>query len=95
MLIVREIFKAKPGQASKLARLFKSGFGKGSNVRVMTDIVGDYNTVVIEMEVSNLDEFEKYLEDYKSGKDPEMVKEMQSYTEMYINGRREIFKVLD
>ena len=27
MIIIREVFVAKPGQASKLAKLFKKGFG--------------------------------------------------------------------
>ena len=51
MLIIREVFTAKPGQASKLAKLFKKAMGGESNVRIMTDLVGEYNTVVIEMQI--------------------------------------------
>jgi hypothetical protein len=59
MLIIREVFTAKPGQASKLAKLFKKSFASDSNVQVMTDLAGEYNTVVMEMQVENLAEFER------------------------------------
>ncbi len=100
MLIVREVFRAKPGQASKLAKLFKRGFGGDPNMRIMTDMVGDYNTVVVEMPVASLAEFEKQMEEYKSGKpdpkmDPNVAEEMSKYTEMYLSGRREIFQVVE
>ena len=99
MFIIREVFTAKPGHASKLAKLFKKAFGAEPNARVMTDVVGNYNTVVVEMQVKSLAEFEKQMEDYKSGKpdskmDPKVAEEMSRYTEMYETGRREIFKIL-
>ena len=100
MLIVREVFTAKPGQASKLAKLFRKGFGTEPGVRVMTDMVGNYNTVVVEMPCNNLAEFEKEMEEYKSGKpdpkmDPKVAEEMSHYTEMYLTGRREIYQVVE
>lgn len=100
MIVVREVFTAKPGQASKLAKLFKKVFGSDPGSRVMTDLAGDYNTVVVEMTVGTLAEFEKQMEEYRSGKpdpkmDPAVAQEMSKYTEMYLTGRREIFRVLD
>jgi len=100
MLIIREVFTAKPGQASKLAKLFKKAFGNDPKVLVMTDMVGNYNTVVIEMRANKLADFEKEMEDYKSGKpdpkmDPKTQEEMSKYTEMYLNGRREIFQIVE
>ena len=49
MLIVREVFVAKPGCASKLAALFKETvqMGWAGNCRVMTDMTGDFNRVVL------------------------------------------------
>jgi hypothetical protein len=99
MLIVREVFIAKPGQASKLAKLFRKGFPVDQNTRVMTDLVGDYNTVVVEMQAESLAEFERQMEEYKSGKpdpkmDPKVAEEMSKYTEMYLTGRREIFQIV-
>ncbi len=63
MLIVREVITAKPGQASKLAKLFKKVFASDPTAIVMTDMVGNYNTVVVEMKVKNLIEFEKQIEE--------------------------------
>lgn len=99
MLRIREIFTAKPGQASKLATLFRRGF-KDENMRVMTDMVGPYNTVIVEMDVKSLSEFERQMEEYASGKpdptmDPAVAEEMSKYTDMYLTGRREIYKIIE
>jgi len=97
MLIVREVFTAKPGQASKLSKLLKKAFSFDPNMpkfRVMTDLVGNYNTVVVEVETESLEKFEKQMKDYKKGKiDPKMAEEMSKYTEMYLYGKREIFQI--
>ncbi len=100
MLLIREVFVAKPGQAGKLAKLFKKTMAEPMKARVMTDMVGPYNTVIMEMEVPSLSEWEKMMEQYKSGKpDPNMSQEdmeaMKNYTEMYTKGRREIYQILD
>jgi hypothetical protein len=100
MILIREVFTAKPGQASKLAKLFKKGFGNDPAMRVMTDLAGEYNTVIVEMPVKNLAEWEKQMEEYKSGKpnpnmDPKVAEEMSKYTEMYLTGRREIYQVIE
>jgi hypothetical protein len=100
MLIIREVFTAKPGQASKLAKLFKKAFATEPNSRVMTDMVGNYNTVIVEMQVKSLAEFEKQMEEMKSGKpdpkmDPDIAQELSKYTEMYLTGRREIYQIVE
>lgn len=100
MIIIREVITAKPGQASKLAKLFRKVFSGQQGVQVMTDLVGNYNTVVVEMPVKNLAEFEKQMEEVKSGKpdpnmDPKVAEEMSHYTEMYQTGRREIYQTVD
>ncbi len=93
MLIVREVFIAKPGQASKLAKLMKSVMdGMPTKCRVMTDLTGDFNRVVLETEVGSLAELENRLQEY--GKDEKMKEKMKGYTDMYLTGSREIFSVL-
>ena len=99
MLIVRDVFTAKPGQATKLARLFSKVFGNEPQARVMTDLIGPYNTVVLEMTVKDLSEFERHMEEYRTGKmnptmDPKVAEEMSNYTEMWQTGRREVFQLL-
>jgi hypothetical protein len=96
--LLREIFTAKPGMAGKLAKLFKKGFAKTPKMRIMTDMTGPYNTVVVEMEIDSLAEWERNIENMKSGKpdpnmNPEVAEEMSKYTDMYLTGRREIFKI--
>jgi len=100
MLIVREIFTAKPGQASKLAKLFRAMSIGEPNMRVLTDFVGNYNTVIMESQVKDLAEFEKQMEEYKTKKpdpkmDPKDLEAMSKYTEMYLTGKREIFQVVE
>jgi hypothetical protein len=100
MLIIREIFTAKPGMASKLAKLFSKAWTGTPKPRVLTDLVGSFNTVVIETEIKSLAEWEKMMESYKKGvpdshMDPKMAEEMSKYTEMYLTGRREIYQVIE
>jgi hypothetical protein len=100
MLIVRDIFTAKPGQASKLAKVFKKVFGNDPSVRIMTDLVSDFNTVIMEHEVSSISDYEKLLEHYRSGKPaphmaPDAFEVMKGYTDMYISGRRDILQIID
>ena len=100
MYIIREIFTAKPGNAGKMAKLMKKAFKGDTSARVMTDMVGPYNTVVVETEVESLAKWEQMMLDMKAGKpdpnmDPEAMKEMAGYTEMYMKGRREIYQLLD
>ena len=95
MYVVRETFTAKPGMASKLAKLFRemSQEMPGPRSRVLTDFIGPYNTVVWEVEVKEIAEFEKMMKEYSSK--PELGKKMTGYTEMYMSGKREIFRVVE
>lgn len=99
MYIIREVFTAQPGQGSRLAKLFKH-MSKEMGGTVMTDMVGPYNTVVMEMQVESLAEWEQEMMKHRSGQgekptDPEVAKEMEHYHEMYQSGRREIYQVVD
>ena len=95
MYVIRETFTAKPGMASKLARMFRemSKDMPGPRSRVLTDFIGPYNTVVWEMEVKEIAEFEKLMKEY--AEKPDMGKQMAGYTEMYTTGKREIYRVVD
>jgi hypothetical protein len=94
MIIVREHFIAKPGQASKLAKLLQEAqkaFG-ATTCRIMTDITGDFNQVVMETEVESLGAFESRMQEY--GKNTAARDKMKGYTDMYITGGRQIYQVL-
>jgi hypothetical protein len=65
-------------------------------MRVMTDFAGErYWTIVAEMEVSSLDEFEKMMQG--TGQNAEDLKEMErlmeGYHDLVESGRREIYKI--
>ena len=95
MIIVQETFVAKPGNASKLAKLFKESMSADKHFRqVMTDMTGQYNRVVALFEYNDMDEFNKSYQEMMNPP-PEMKKameKMQGYTEMYQTGSREIFR---
>lgn len=106
MYIIREVFTAKPGQAGKLAKLFKKMadvMPAEGKARVMTDTFGEYNTVIMEMEVPTLTEWEQEMEKYRKGEpdpnmeklDEETKKQMAGYADMYTHGRREIFRLTE
>jgi hypothetical protein len=47
MIIVHDVFICKPGNASKVAKLFKESMKGEKNVSVMTDVTGQYHRVVM------------------------------------------------
>lgn len=96
MIIVNDIFICKPGNASKIAKLFKEWgdvVPKG-NVKVMTDMTGQFHRVII---ASSFDSLSAYEEEMKNmGQTPEEQKMMEKFkdmNEMYVSGSREILKV--
>lgn len=92
MIIVRDVLIAKPGQASKLAQRMKEVWGS-RGVKVMTDMTGVFNKVVMESELQDLASWEKMMQDYRN--DSEINKGMTGYTEMYQSGKREIYQVVE
>ena len=94
MIVVRNSFVAKPGQAGKLAAHLKemAAVGNLRNARVLTDLTGDFNHVVMEHEVESLSEFEEMFKRYSS--DPEVREKAKGYTELWNTGRRELFRVV-
>jgi len=95
MLIIRDILTAKPGQASKLAKLMKEVMGADPKFkgRILTDMVANYNTVVIEAEVESLTEWEKWMEEYMQKPPAGTAEKMSGYTDMYLTGKREVYRV--
>jgi hypothetical protein len=94
MIVVRNTFTAKPGKAGKLATHLKemAALGQLRNARVMTDLVGDFNTVVMEHEVESASDFEALLARY--GSDPKMREKAGAYLEFWETGKRELFRIV-
>jgi len=96
MIIVHDIFICKPGNASKLAKMFKEGMtGNNELVHIMTDMTGQFNKVVMVSKHENLSAYEQSWEKYKEDTEAmkKMTESMKGYHEMYLTGSREIYQV--
>jgi hypothetical protein len=93
MMVVRNCFVAKPGNASKLAAQLKemaAEFGL-PRARILTDVTGDFNRVVMEFEVENAAEFEARNREYSTSE--ALREKMKGYTELWNTGHREILRI--
>jgi len=99
MIIVHDIFVCKPGNASKVAKLFKENMvgsesGQGGGIYVMTDMTGQYHRVIVASTHKDLADYEantkKWSEDTPENK--KMMEAMKGMNEMYVSGSREIYK---
>jgi hypothetical protein len=94
MIIVHDIFIAKPGNGSKLAKMFKEAMADRKNVSIMTDVTGQFNRVVVASWYGSLAEWEKEVDGYMNPT-PEMkaaMEKMKGYADMYMSGSREIYR---
>lgn len=96
MIIVHDIFVCKPGNASKLAKLFKEVMvDYKSTTHILTDVTGQYNRVIIVSQFESLTDYEESWKREEADKEAmkKMAEKMAGYTDMYLTGSREIFRV--
>jgi hypothetical protein len=62
------------------------------NARVLTDVTGQFNRVVMEHSIESLSELEARLQRY--GTDPAIKEKMKGYTELWETGSRELLRVV-
>jgi hypothetical protein len=95
MYLIRDVFQSKPGKAKDLVKIFKAVnkympaevIGKS---KVMTDVVSNYWTVVLEVEVESLNFWEKMSGFSQKAEVKEIMKDYMTLVE---GGHREIFKI--
>ncbi len=94
MIVVRNSFTAKPGQAGKLAAQLKEMATAGNlpDHRILTDVTGGFNQVVLEYVVESVAEFEAMNKKYTS--DPEIREKAKGYTDHWMTGSRELLRVV-
>jgi len=96
MIIVHDTFICKPGNASKLAKMFKEYMGNEPEMLyVMTDMTGQWHRVISVSQHESLTAYEKSWEKMANPTE-EMKKQMEKFkdmNDMYVSGNREIFKV--
>lgn len=92
MIIVRNVFIAKPGQASQLAAQFKSAAAaaKMPRHRVLTDLTGDFNRVILEYEVETIAGFGEQMKEYATS--DILRSALKGYTDLYLTGTRELLQ---
>jgi len=101
MLRIREIMYCKPGKVRPLVEKFLAMQKIGEKIgmpkmRIMTDFCAEqYWTVVSEMDVNNMAEFEKFMGSPQGS--PEDLKKleeiMKGYHDLVERGKREIYKL--
>lgn len=101
MYLIREVMYCKPGKVRAMTEKFvalsklneKLGMPK---MRIMTDFSAEqYWTVIAEMEVADLGEFEKMMSNPQGSNDDMKKFEeiMKGYHDLVDHGKREIYKV--
>ena len=97
MYQIREVFNAKPGKAKDLVKMFKQAaphFEKTEgvkNVKVLTDIVSTYWTVILESETEDLGGFFSNLRNATMS--DELKEIMKGYMDCVEGGKREVFMI--
>jgi len=93
MIIIRNCFVAKPGHASKLAVQLKEAAAAAAipKHRVLTDLTGDFNRVILEYEAENVAEFEARMKQYMT--DEVFREKMKGYTDLWMTGSRELLQI--
>lgn len=101
MYVIREIMYCKPGKVRPLIEKFKAMNDLSAKVgmprmRILTDFAAEqYWTLVAEMEVQSIEEFERMMSS-PAGSEEDMKKFeeiMKGYHDLVDRGKREIFKV--
>ncbi len=97
MIIVHDTFVCKPGNASKLAKLFKewADVRVKKNTAIMTDMTGQYNRIVVAATYESLAEYEQEQKTMgqESPEEKAVMEKFKDMNDMYDTGSREIFKV--
>jgi len=101
MLLIREVLYCKPGKVRPLLEKFQAMNKLGARtgmppMRLLTDFCAErYWTLIAEMEVKSLEEFERLMQG--AGLSSEDAKEFESimkgYHDLVEHGRREIYKI--
>ena len=93
MLLIRNVFQCKPGQAKALVNMFKETMSRADmkRARVLTDVAASFWTVVFETEAETLGAWEQEFEKMSARAD--LRKPMEGYMNLVEGGHREIYRI--
>jgi hypothetical protein len=99
MIVVRNVFRLKFGKAKEAVALFKEGIaiqkraGVEMNQRIMTDLVGTFYTLVLELTIPNMGSLEANMPKVMGDKDWQAT--YQKISALVESGYREIFTIVE
>jgi hypothetical protein len=100
MILVRNVFRLKFGKAREGVAVLKEGValarrlaGGETSMRVLTDLTGDFYTLVLEMTYPDVAGFDQAAK--KIMGDPQWQANYQKLVPLVESGRREMFNVVD
>ena len=99
MIVVRNVFRLKFGKAKEAVALLKQGIaiqkqaGLEMNQRIMTDLVGTFYTLVLELTVPNMGTLEVNMPKVMGDKDWQT--NYQKFSALVESGYREIFTIVE
>ena len=99
MIVVRNVFRLKFGKSKEAVALLKEGIamqrraGVEMKQRLMTDLVGTFYTLVLELTVSNMAELEANMPKAMGDKDWQAT--YQKFSALVDTGYREIFTLVE
>ena len=96
MIMVHDIFVCKPGNASKIAKLFKewTEVSPEKNTNVMTDMTGQWHRVIVASTFDSLAAYEEAMKTMgQTDAEKKVMEKFKDMNEMYVSGSREIFKM--
>jgi len=99
MIVIRNVFRLKFGKAREAVPLLKESVaiqkrsGVEFSARILTDLVGAFYTIVLEITVPNLGAFESQMP--KIMGDKEFQANYQKFTPLVESGYREVFTVVE
>ncbi|HWP84854.1 MAG TPA: hypothetical protein VNN17_06670 [Terriglobia bacterium] len=98
MIVVRDLFHIQPDQMKKAKELLGEGRAilrsQGyATLRAMTDLTGEYYTLVLESEYQNLAEFESATKTVQSN--ARWQRFYPKLRKLILGGRREIFTLVE
>ncbi len=94
MLIIREVFTAKPGHASKLVSMMKADNAAypAMKSRVLTDYAAERIARKVNPDKVTMAEFDRHMHEYQTN--TALRETLKGYTELWLTGRREVYRVV-
>jgi len=99
MIVVRNVFRLKFGKSKEAVALLKEGIaiqkrvGVEMNQRLLTDLVGTFYTLVLELTVPNMAALEANMPKVMGDKNWQA--NYQKFSELVESGYREIFTIVE